>query len=66
MSVSTMQSLICTEKPGSPCKPHFYPTDSLSLDAKGMDIKTVSMNKGNQQIPLKYNYDGSTLTNSPG
>jgi aminopeptidase N len=41
--------------------PHFYPTDSLSLDAKGMDIKTVSMNKGNQQIPLKYNYDGSTL-----
>src|ERR1700676_772494 len=43
-------------------QPHFYPTDSLSLDAKGMDIKTVSMNKGNQQIPLKYNYDGSTLS----
>jgi aminopeptidase N len=42
-------------------KPHFYPTDSLSLDAQGMDIKEVSMNKGNQTIPLKYNYDGSTL-----
>jgi aminopeptidase N len=42
-------------------KPHFYPTDSLSLDAQGMDIKEVSMNKGNQSIPLKYNYDGSTL-----
>src|SRR5450755_3030530 len=43
------------------CKPHFYPTDSLSLDAKGMDIKEVSVIKGNQRSPLKYNYDGSTL-----
>ena len=42
-------------------QPHFYPTDSLSLDAKGMEIKIVSMNKGNQLTPLKYNYDGSTL-----
>ena len=42
-------------------KPHFYPTDSLSLDAKGMDIKEVSLLKGNQHSPLKYNYDGSTL-----
>ena len=38
-------------------KPHFYPTDSLTLDAKGMDIKEVSMIKGNQHSPLKYNYD---------
>ena len=43
-------------------KPHFYATDSLSLDAKGMDIKEVSMLKGNQRSPLKYNYDGSTLS----
>ncbi len=42
-------------------RPHFYPTDSLSLDAKGMDLKEVSMFKGNQHSPLKYNYDGSTL-----
>ena len=42
-------------------KPHFYPTDSLSLDAKGMEIKEVSMVKGSQHSPLKYNYDGSTL-----
>ena len=42
-------------------KPHFYPTDSLTLDAKGMDIKEVSLIKGNQHTPLKYNYDGSTL-----
>jgi aminopeptidase N len=42
-------------------KPHFYPTDSLSLDAKGMDIKEVAVLKGNQTLPLKYNYDGTTL-----
>jgi len=42
-------------------RPHFYPTDSLSLDAKGMDIKEVSILKGNQRSPLKHNYDGSTL-----
>jgi aminopeptidase N len=42
-------------------RPHFYPTDSLSLDAKGMDIKEVSILKGNQRNPLKHNYDGSTL-----
>ena len=27
-------------------KPHFYSTDSLTLDAKGMDIKEVSHCKG--------------------
>ena len=39
-------------------KPHFYPTDSLTLDAKGMDIKKVAMVKGNVSNDLKYNYDG--------
>src|ERR1700710_2711839 len=42
-------------------KPHFYPTDSLALDAKGMEIKEVSMMTGTQRNALKYNYDGSTL-----
>ncbi len=42
-------------------KPHFYPTDSLSLDAKGMDLKEVSILKNSQHRPLRYNYDGSTL-----
>ena len=42
-------------------KPHFYPTDSLSLDAKGMDIKEVAIVKGSQRSPLKYNYDGTRL-----
>ncbi len=42
-------------------KPHFYPTDSLTLDAKGMELKKVALVKGAQQIPLKYKYDELTL-----
>ena len=38
-------------------KPHFYSTDSLTLDAKGMEFKKIALLKGNQQIPLKYEYD---------
>lgn len=37
--------------------PHFYSTDSLTLDAKGMEIKTVNLIKGGRQIPLKYAYN---------
>lgn len=42
-------------------KPHFYPTDSLTLDAKAMEIKSVSLVKGSSNQPLKYNYDGLNL-----
>ncbi|MGC4036444.1 MAG: M1 family metallopeptidase [Chitinophagaceae bacterium] len=42
-------------------KPHFYPTDSLTLDAKGMDIKKVSLAKGASMKDLKYKYDGWLL-----
>ena len=43
-------------------KPHAYATDSLRLDAKGMDIATVAMMNGDQQTPLKYDYaDGMNL-----
>ncbi|WP_201978389.1 M1 family metallopeptidase [Hymenobacter rubidus] len=43
-------------------KPHAYPTDSLRLDAKGMDIKAVALVSGGQQTPLKYDYaDGMNL-----
>jgi len=42
-------------------KPHFYPTDSLTLDAKGMEIKKVALVKGNSTKDLKYNYDGWLL-----
>jgi aminopeptidase N len=42
-------------------KPHFYPTDSVLLDAKGMDIKEVAIMKGTAKSPLKYVYDGMQL-----
>jgi len=41
--------------------PHFYPTDSLTLHAKGMEIKQIAMIKGNSKIPLKYFYDSLQL-----
>ena len=40
-------------------KPHFYDTDTLRLDAKGMDIKNISVVKDGKNIPLKYKYDDS-------
>ncbi|MEI2739449.1 MAG: M1 family metallopeptidase [Chitinophagaceae bacterium] len=42
-------------------RPHFYPTDSLNLDAKGMEFKKVALVKGTQQIPLKYEYNDWNL-----
>lgn len=42
-------------------KPHFYSTDSLLLDAKGMDVKQVALVKGGKNTPLKYTYDGQAL-----
>ena len=38
--------------------PHFYSTDSLTLDAKGMDIHKVAMMSGAAMKELKYKYDG--------
>ena len=40
-------------------KPHFYPTDTLRLDAKGMDLKNISVVKNGRNIPLKFKYDDS-------
>lgn len=42
-------------------KPHFYPASTLTLDAKGMEIKEVAVMKGASKSPLKYNYDGYQL-----
>ena len=42
-------------------KPHFYPTDSLTLDAKGMDLHQVAIVKNRKNAPLKYKYDGLIL-----
>ncbi|RSK31094.1 M1 family metallopeptidase [Hymenobacter metallilatus] len=37
-------------------KPHAYATDSLRLDAKGMDIRSVALVSGEQLQPLQYAY----------
>jgi aminopeptidase N len=42
--------------------PHFYPTDSLLLDAKGMAINKVSIVKSSGSMaPLTYLYDGMVM-----
>ncbi|WP_442587801.1 M1 family metallopeptidase [Pedobacter sp. AW31-3R] len=43
-------------------KPYLHPSDSVKLDAKGMDIHSVSLFKNGKDIPLKYRYDQRTLT----
>lgn len=40
-------------------KPHFYPTDSLRLDAKGMNINHISIVRNGKYFPLKFKYDDS-------
>jgi aminopeptidase N len=42
-------------------KPHGYATDSLRLDAQGMEIKAVSLVVGEQMQPLKHEYDQQHL-----
>jgi aminopeptidase N len=42
-------------------KPGLYATDSLSLNARGMDIKEVSIVKNGLRAALKYGYDGSII-----
>lgn len=41
--------------------PHFYATDSLLLDAKGMNINAVAMVSNGKQLPLTYSYDSLQL-----
>ncbi|MGN6601822.1 MAG: M1 family aminopeptidase [Ginsengibacter sp.] len=42
-------------------KPHFYPTDSLTLDAKGMTINQIAVIQGKTKKPLEYSYDSMKL-----
>ena len=42
-------------------KPHFYATDSVLLDAKGMELKEVAIMNGAAKMPLKYTYDGNQI-----
>ena len=41
--------------------PHFYATNSLTLDAKGMDIHEVAMVESGVTKKLQYDYDGMLL-----
>jgi len=42
--------------------PHFYATNVLVLDAKGMDIHQVAIEKNNARKNLSYTYDSLQLT----
>lgn len=42
-------------------RPFFYPTDSVTLDAKGMEIKEVSLWNGKTKTKLVFDYDGFAL-----
>jgi aminopeptidase N len=42
-------------------EPHFYATDSLVLDAKGMDIEKLSLFRAGKYLPLDYRYDSLQL-----
>ncbi|MEQ1800036.1 MAG: M1 family metallopeptidase [Lacibacter sp.] len=42
-------------------KPQFYSSNTLVLDAKGMDIKEVAVVKGTSKNKLKFEYDGMLL-----
>lgn len=42
-------------------KPYFYPQDSLKLDAKGFEVKTVAIKKEGKNINLPYRYDGKVI-----
>src|SRR6202051_3798840 len=42
-------------------KPHFYATDSLLLDAQGMDIHQIALFRNGGLKPLKFVYDGMVL-----
>jgi aminopeptidase N len=42
-------------------RPNFYPTDTLRLDARGMDLKSISIVKNGKNIPLVFTYDSVTV-----
>ena len=44
-------------------KPYFYPQNTLDLDAKGFDIKSVELVKGTVRTPLPYKYDDRRVLN---
>ncbi len=45
-------------------KPYFYPTSTLVLDAKGMEIQELSMITGSGKMPLKYLYNTDSIADT--
>jgi aminopeptidase N len=43
-------------------RPHFYASNQLVLDAKGMDIHQIALEKNNIKKKLSYTYDSMQLT----
>ena len=46
-------------------QPHFYATDSLMLDAKGMDIHQIAISLDGTLKDLKYDYTDKNLLHIP-
>ncbi|MEO6903183.1 MAG: M1 family metallopeptidase [Bacteroidia bacterium] len=42
-------------------KPYFYPTSTLMLNARGMELKEVSLLKNNEKMPLSYSYVNDSI-----
>ncbi|MGL1885750.1 MAG: M1 family aminopeptidase [Reichenbachiella sp.] len=42
-------------------KPYFYAQDAIALDAKSMQVNSVSMINGDSQISLEFDYDGKQI-----
>lgn len=42
-------------------KPYFYPTNTLTLDAKGFQINEISLVTANGKTPLKFTYNTDTI-----
>lgn len=42
-------------------KPYFYPTGALSLDARGMELREVSLVTAAAKTPLSYEYAGDMI-----
>lgn len=45
-------------------KPYFYPASTLTLDAKGFEVREVSMVTPTGKTPLKYQYNTDTIADT--
>ena len=43
-------------------RPYFYPSQTVALNATGFKINRVSLIEKDEEIPLKYTYDGKIIT----